>query len=123
MAISIRMNWSIALADADNIIATLREPFVVVDKSLRVRTQTAPSTETPAFRKRKTKARFVDDLGNGQWDIPERRTLLSLSLSDGIPLKTSRSITLSQVLDKGTCRSTPQISPWRATARCWYSCY
>ena len=72
-----------ALTYADNIIATLREPFVVLDKSLRVRTANA------AFyvSKEETEGRFVFDLGNSQWDIPQLRTLLPQVLSDSHPVE------------------------------------
>jgi nitrogen-specific signal transduction histidine kinase len=58
-----------ALAYAENIIATLREPFVVLDKSLRVRTANAAFYRDFQVSKEETQGRFVYDLGNGQWDI------------------------------------------------------
>ena len=66
----------LALAYAENIIATLREPFVVLDKSLRVRTANAAFYRDFHASKEETEGRFVYDLGNGQWDIPQLRTLL-----------------------------------------------
>ena len=71
-----------ALAYAENIIATLREPFVVLDKSLRVRTANAAFYRDFHVSKEETQGRFVYDLGNGQWDIPQLRTLLPQVLSD-----------------------------------------
>ena len=65
-----------ALAYAENIIATLREPFVVLDESLRVRTANAAFYRDFHSSKEETEGRFVYDLGNGQWDIPQLRTLL-----------------------------------------------
>lgn len=64
------------LAYAENIIATLREPFVVLDKSLRVKTANASFYQTFHVSKEETEGCFVYDLGNGQWDIPRLRTLL-----------------------------------------------
>ena len=58
-----------ALAYAENIIATLREPFVVL-KSLRVRTANGSFYRDFRVSKDETEGRFVYDLGNGQWDIP-----------------------------------------------------
>ena len=72
----------LALAYAENIIATLREPFVVLDKSLRVRTANAAFYRNFHASKEETEGRFVYDLGNGQWDIPGLRTLLSQVLSN-----------------------------------------
>lgn len=55
-----------ALAYAENIIATLREPFVVLDKSLRVRTANAAFYRDFHVSKEETQGHFVYDLGNGQ---------------------------------------------------------
>src|ERR1700678_3693897 len=71
-----------ALTYADNIIATVREPFVVLDKSLRVRTANAAFYRDFHASKEETEGRFAYDLGNGQWDIPQLRTLLSRVLSN-----------------------------------------
>lgn len=65
-----------ALAYAENIIATLRQPFLVLDGSLRVRTANAAFLKTFHVSKEDTEGRFVYDVGNGQWDIPGLRTLL-----------------------------------------------
>lgn len=61
---------------AENILATQREPFLVLDKSLRV--VSANSAFYAAFRveKETTEGRFVYDLGDGQWNIPRLRELL-----------------------------------------------
>src|ERR1700674_5145279 len=76
-----------ALAYAENIIATLREPFVVLDKSLRVRTANAAFYRDFRASKEETEGRFVYDLGNGQWDIPQLRTLLSQVLGNSHPVE------------------------------------
>jgi PAS domain S-box-containing protein len=65
-----------ALAYADNIIATLREPFLVLDKSLRVQTANASFYRTFHVSKQETEGRFVYELGDRQWDIPRLRELL-----------------------------------------------
>jgi PAS domain S-box-containing protein len=71
-----------ALAYAENIIATLREPFVVLDKSLRVRTANAAFYRDFHVSKEETEGRFVYDSGDGKWDIPQLRTLLPQALSN-----------------------------------------
>jgi len=76
-----------ALAYAENIIATLREPFVVLDKSQRVRTANAAFYRDFHASKEDTEGRFVYELGNGQWDIPQLRTLLSQVLSNSHPVE------------------------------------
>ena len=75
-----------ALTYADNIIATLREPFVVLDKSLRVQTANRAFYRTFHAAKEETEGRFVYDLGNGQWNIPRLRTLLEEVLSNSHPV-------------------------------------
>ena len=77
----------VALAFAENIIATLREPFVVLDKNLRVRTANTAFYRNFHAAEEETKGRFVYELGNGQWDIPQLRTLLSLALSNSQPVE------------------------------------
>ncbi len=77
----------LALAYAENIIATLREPFVVLDKSLRVRTANGAFYRDFHASKEDTEGRFVYDLGNGQWDIPQLRTLLPQVLSNSHPIE------------------------------------
>ena len=76
-----------ALAYAENIIATLREPFVVLDKSLRVRTANAAFYGDFHVSKEETQGRFVYDLGNGQWDIPQLRKLLPKVLNNSHPVE------------------------------------
>ena len=76
-----------ALAYADNIIATLREPFVVLDNSLRVRTANAAFYRDFHVSHEETEGRFVYELGNGQWDIPQLRTMLIQVLSNSHPVE------------------------------------
>jgi PAS domain S-box-containing protein len=77
----------LALAYAENIIATLREPFVVLDNSLRIRTANMAFYRAFRASKAETEGRFVYDLGNGQWDIPQLRALLSQVLSNSHPVE------------------------------------
>ena len=70
---------------AENIVATIREPLIVLDEKLCV------ASANPAFyRKFKTSAREVESrliyqLGNGQWNIPMLRKLLEEILPrDGV---------------------------------------
>jgi PAS domain S-box-containing protein len=70
-----------ALVYADDIIATLREPFVVLDADLRVKTANRSFYDSFRVSKEETETRLVYDLGNGQWDIPALRKLLDEVLS------------------------------------------
>ena len=70
-----------ALVYADDIIATLREPFVVLNADLRVKTANRSFYDSFHVSKGETENQLVYDLGNGQWDIPVLRTLLEQVLS------------------------------------------
>ena len=76
-----------ALAYAENIIATLREPFVVLDRSLRVRTANAAFYREFQTSKEETEGRLLYELGNGQWDIPGLRSLLPQVLTTSQPVE------------------------------------
>jgi PAS domain S-box-containing protein len=65
-----------SLAYANDIIATLREPFVVLDSDLRVKTANRSFYDSFHVSREETENRLVYDLGNGQWDIPGLRKLL-----------------------------------------------
>ena len=70
-----------ALVYADDIIATLREPFLVLNVDLRVKTANRAFYDRFQVTEGETEGRLVYDLGNGQWDIPALRTLLDAVLS------------------------------------------
>ena len=65
-----------ALCYAEEIVATLREPFLVLDRSLRVLRANASFYRAFHASGEETVGRFLYELGNGQWDIPALRTLL-----------------------------------------------
>jgi len=70
-----------SLTYADDIIATSREPFVVLDADLRVKTANRSFYDSFQVSKEETENHLVYDLGNGQWDIPGLRKLLDEVLS------------------------------------------
>jgi len=70
-----------SLVYADDIIATLREPFVVLDHELRIKTANHSFYDTFRVSKVETENRLVYDLDNGQWDIPALRNVLDKVLS------------------------------------------
>ena len=74
-----------ALIYADDIIAALREPFLVLDKVLRVRSANAAFYETFDLTKENTESHFIYELAERQWDIPQLRALLD----DVLPLNHS----------------------------------
>jgi PAS domain S-box-containing protein len=65
-----------ALAFAEEIIATLREPFVVLDGNLKVKTANVSFYETFHVPKIDIEGHSFFELSDGQWDIPSLRTML-----------------------------------------------
>ncbi|HEV3257766.1 MAG TPA: PAS domain S-box protein [Gemmataceae bacterium] len=65
-----------ALNYAENIIATLREPFLVLDKNLRVKTANRAFYRHFHVLKEETENQLFYELNDGQWDIPALRKLL-----------------------------------------------
>src|SRR5947199_1516526 len=71
---------------AESVIATLREPFLVLDDNLKVKTANHRFYEAFKVSPEETESQFVYDLGNRQWDIPELRRLLREVLSNHHPI-------------------------------------
>ena len=65
-----------ALEFSNAIIATVREPLVVLDKELRIITANRSFYRTFQVKPEETEKRLIYDLGNRQWDIPGLRNLL-----------------------------------------------
>jgi PAS domain S-box-containing protein len=61
---------------AENIIATMRDPLVVLDSDLRVESVNRAFYRTFDATPPETVGRFIYELGNHQFDIPELRALL-----------------------------------------------
>ncbi len=61
---------------AQNIVDTVREPLLILDATLRVRSGNNAFYETFKVSAGETENRLIYELGNGQWDIPALRTLL-----------------------------------------------
>lgn len=65
-----------ALDYAENIIATLRHPFLVLDRDLRVKSANRSFYRSFKVSPEETQGKKVYDLGNGQWNISHLRILL-----------------------------------------------
>ncbi len=61
---------------AQNIVDTVREPLLILDASLRVQSANRAFYQTFHVSPGETEGRLIYELGNGQWDIPDLRTLL-----------------------------------------------
>ena len=61
---------------------TIREPFLILDSDLRVLGASPSFYKDFQAIKEQTESQFIYDLGNGQWNIPELRTLLETILPE-----------------------------------------
>jgi PAS domain-containing protein len=61
---------------AQNIVDTVREPLLILDAALRVRSANRAFYQTFQVSPAETEDHLIYELGNGQWDIPALRTLL-----------------------------------------------
>jgi two-component system CheB/CheR fusion protein len=67
---------------AESIIATIREPLLVLDPALRVESANRAFYQTFDVSPADTVGKFIYDLGNRQWDIPRLRSLLEETLTE-----------------------------------------
>ncbi len=67
---------------AEAIILTIREPLLVLDKTLRIKTANEAFYKTFRVNESETEGNLIYDLGNKQWDIPALRTLLEKILPE-----------------------------------------
>jgi signal transduction histidine kinase/DNA-binding NarL/FixJ family response regulator len=61
---------------AQNIVDTVREPLLILDTTLRVQSANRAFYQAFHVSPEETEGRLIYELGNGQWDIPDLRTLL-----------------------------------------------
>src|SRR4051812_6762871 len=59
-----------------NIVDTVREPLLILDTTLRVRSANRAFYQTFQVSPEETVDRLIYELGNGQWDTPDLRNLL-----------------------------------------------
>src|ERR1700738_685851 len=59
-----------------NIVDTVREPLLILDATLRVRSANRAFYQTFHVSSEETENHLIYELGNGQWDIPDLRRLL-----------------------------------------------
>ena len=80
---------SLALAQeareyAEAIVETVREPLLVLDANLQVKSANKAFFQTFLVTPEETADKIIFDLGNGQWNIPALRVLLDDILSEEI---------------------------------------
>ncbi|MCL5037594.1 MAG: ATP-binding protein [Chloroflexi bacterium] len=69
---------------ADSIVETVRKPLVILGADFRVISANRSFYQAFKVSQEETENRFIYDLGNRQWDIPELRELLEEILSENI---------------------------------------
>jgi hypothetical protein len=68
--------WSVAWTYIKTIVDTLREPFLILGKDLRILSANRTFYLNFQVTPEETEGKLVYDLGNGQWNIPKLRILL-----------------------------------------------
>lgn len=68
--------WKVAWTYITTVVDTLREPFLILDKDLRVISANKTFYSTFQVKKRDTEGNLVYNLGNGQWNISKLKILL-----------------------------------------------
>ena len=71
---------------AESIVATVGEPMLVLDRKLKVISANPMFYRAFRISKEETFGRFIYELSNGQWDIPELRNLLEKVLPEKMRL-------------------------------------
>jgi len=61
---------------AEAVVAVVREPLIVLDAGLRVRTANPAFYQMFQMESRETEGRLIYEIGNGQWNHPRLRQLL-----------------------------------------------
>jgi len=69
-----------ARAYAENIVDTVREPLLVLDQDLKVRSANRSFYQTFGVTPQETEGALLYDLGAGQWNLPELKNLLGTIL-------------------------------------------
>ena len=80
--VSLNVQVTTAQQYAESIISTIREPLLVLDKNLRVKTANKAFYKLFDVNEKETEGNLLYKLGNSQWDIPSLRTLLEEILTD-----------------------------------------
>lgn len=67
---------------AEAVVETIRYPLLILNKELKIMRANEAFYATFRVAKEETENRFIYDLGNGQWDIPEVREVLAKILAE-----------------------------------------
>jgi two-component system, chemotaxis family, CheB/CheR fusion protein len=72
---------------AESIVDAVREPLLVLDPALRVVRANRSFYSAFHVAPAETEGQRVDELGNGQWQVPRLQGLLEATLRDGAPFE------------------------------------
>jgi two-component system CheB/CheR fusion protein len=75
-----QLNYSRIYSEA--IITTIREPLIVLDNELRIKSANDSFYKAFQLAKHETEGKFFYELGNHQWDIPDLRNILARTLQE-----------------------------------------
>jgi len=78
VVLTLRDNTELEFAKeySEKIVDALRDPFLILDWDLRVRSANGPFYKVFQVRPGEVEGRLIYDLGNGQWNVPRLRELL-----------------------------------------------
>ena len=93
---------------SQDIVDTVREPLLMLDTTLRVHSANRAFYQTFHVSREETEHHLIYELGNGQWDIPDLRTLLE----DVVP-KSSVDDVIAGAYVELPARLTPVICHWK----------
>ncbi len=68
--------WKVAWTYIRNVVDTLREPFLILDKDLRILSANRTFYSIFQVTKEETEGKLIYEVGNGQWNIPKLKILL-----------------------------------------------
>jgi formate hydrogenlyase transcriptional activator len=68
--------WKVAWTYIRTVVDTVREPFLILDRKLRVLSANRTFYVVFHTTQKETEGKLVYGLGNGQWDIPKLKILL-----------------------------------------------
>jgi two-component system CheB/CheR fusion protein len=72
---------------AEGIVETVQHPLLVLDRELRIRRATSAFYKDFQVTAAETQDQPIFSIGNGQWNIPELRTLLEGAISRDLPFR------------------------------------
>jgi two-component system, chemotaxis family, CheB/CheR fusion protein len=75
-----QLSYSRSYSEA--IIATIREPLLVLDHELKVKTANSAFYKSFLCEKGQTEGKFIYEIDNHQWDIPELKRMLERTLTE-----------------------------------------